>query len=476
MANRTRYPQRQSARIYFKEYDHRDIIVNDNYHGAVYIEDQIEPAWRKYKPRLIPFGMDAFDEWWHNIMYTFDVKNKFFSLLQEDLGDDYIEPVSTGDDWDIYYVGDLANTGCITKNGHDYKWIEDVGSYMVGSQKYGSDSTVSIYADIYTRKVTMNWAFLDYREGEKYAAIVDDETTRNFNIDTDHLNSYSWCGRSTNGCFLYYTTSSQSGNLITTHEYLSLSENKSASLQLIWQHTTTYDPYGSYTIPDRNMRIWKCGTHYVAQRRWTDDRGFSTLAVMVSSDGNLTSWNTIQLVMQGGSYLGIAQVLYRNGTVYAYGTTANGVWTLWTSSDFSTWTQVSLPDYVDIPYCDDADISTGRHGAVTNSDYKGIRLVLNRNATLPALPTGYFRQNFTQFPPRYGSENYFEVINGEITGDLESEDLIIADWFGEKTLIYIDNMTFQTSAENMAYKLATEWDGADPIASGDYIWTPPNNA
>ena len=61
------------------------------------------------------------------------------------------------------------------------------------------------------------------------------------------------------------------------------------------------------------------------------------------------------------------------------------------------------------------------------------------------------------------------MINGVVTGDLSSEDLVFADFFGEKTLIYIDNMTFQTSINNMAYQLATSWDGADPIASGDYV-------
>lgn len=470
MANRTRYRQRQSARIYFEERDHRDIIVNDNYHGAVYIGEQIEPAWRRYKPRLIPFGMDAFEELYHDIMYSFDVTNKFFSLLQEDWGDDYIEPVSTSNDWGCYYVGNIANTGCITKNGHDYKSINSSGSYMSPTQKYGSDRTVSVSANISTRVVTLNWAYLDYSQGNKFANIVDDATTRTFDIDTDHLNANSWCGRSTNGCFFYYTTSSQTSTTTTINEWLSLSENKSASLQLIWQNTTTYDRYGTYTRPINSMRIWKCGTHYVAQRRWTDNNGFITLAVMVSSDSDLTTWTTTQLVLQGGSYLGISQVLYRNGTVYAYGTTANGVWTLWTSSDFTTWTQVTLPDYVDIPYCNDADINTGRHGAVVTPTYQGIRLVLNRNATLPVLPNNYFSQNFTQFPPRYGEENYFEVINGTITGDLNSEDLVFADWFGEKTLIYIDNMTFQTSNGNMAYQLGTYWDGADPIASGDYVF------
>ena len=469
MANRTRYRQRQSARIYFEEHDHRDIIMKDNYHGAVYIGEQIEPAWRRYKPRLIPFGMDAFEELYHDIMYSFDVTNKFFSLLQEDFGDDYIEPVTASNDRNCYYLGNLANTGCITKNGHDYKWIDESGLYMSPSQKYGSDRAVFVNANISTRVVTMRWAYLDYRQGEKFARVVDDSTERTFNIDTDHINATAWCGRSTNGCFFYYTTSSQSGSTTTIKEYLSLSENKSASLQLIWQHTTTYETYGTYTRPVNSMRIWKCGTHYVAQRRWVNNQGIYTLAVMVSSDSDLTTWTTTQLVASGGAYLGIAQVLYRNGTVYAYGTTANGVWTLWTSSDFATWTQVSLPDYIDIPYCKDADINTGRHGAVATPNYNGIRLVLNRTATLPSLPSGYISQNFTQFPPRYGDENYFEVINGVVTGDLSSEDLVFADFFGEKTLIYIDNMTFQTSINNMAYQLATSWDGADPIASGDYV-------
>ena len=483
MPNRRRIAQRQSGRVYFQEHDHRDIIMGDNYHGAVYIGEDIEPKWRKYKPRLIHFvNSYPISPYYNGGAFAFDVTNQFFSLaMQEDYEDEGITPLPADDDRYFCLVGSLAWTWGISKNGYDFKRIGDTSPYFNEWHRYGSNYTVNIInypssSDV----VTMGWAGIRYNEGQQTADTYT-VSTATYSKSNDHIYGRSYCGRQTDGCFLAYSERTLSNNVYYCHDYLSLSTNRS-TLSLIWEHSYSYNPNQDYTIKsafnDSDNKIWKCGTNYISGMIITERTGSSTdysFYFRTSSDSDLSTWTENLILHRCGSNCRIACVMYRNGTAYIYVWLANYNLALFTTSDFSTFTQVQLPDYIDIPFLDSADIDNDRYGAVDNPTYDAVRLVINNTAVLPSLPNDYVQFTLTSFGDRYEHQNYFESINGTLTENISSTDMLITHIIGSYTAIYLDNMSFQTSNGNVAYALLYNWNGADPIASGDYVFGGGNN-
>ena len=72
---RKRKKQKQTARMFFREKDHREIIMDDSYHGAIYLAEQVEPAWRRYKPRLVIGEISS------GGLISVDVENNYFSCF-----------------------------------------------------------------------------------------------------------------------------------------------------------------------------------------------------------------------------------------------------------------------------------------------------------------------------------------------------------------------------------------------------------
>ena len=78
---RRRNIQKQTSRIYYRERDHREVITEDSYHGAMYLPEQVEPVWRRYKPRLVMGNVISSLDDTDSYFVAVDVENKYFTML-----------------------------------------------------------------------------------------------------------------------------------------------------------------------------------------------------------------------------------------------------------------------------------------------------------------------------------------------------------------------------------------------------------
>ena len=494
---RTRVRQRQK-RMLFRGHDHREIIAGGCYHGAVVDRDHVEPTWIRYKPRLVfgaVYDLDADI----NCGFVYDIANKYVTVFK----DDYEILPFYG-----YSFVPLIN-GCVclwglTKDGYVYKYNVErdpssPATATITQNKFGNSSCLYEYFNISTRILTITRTTYDYREGQRTAYYRQVGSSVSFNFDTEHLGGSSYCGTCTNtslGEFAFYdatyiTEDSSSGSTIrTVHE--SLKTFNGTSFSVIWSNTFSFDywywvlehPNTELPVGSRGQSVhpivYECGDYFVIPRQYYNPAvGGYRLSVLVSYQGGSFSEYFINGV---GDYTAQLPVfmLYRNSTAYLYcASNLNAQtyrWGLYTSSgNFSSWTQVNLPDYVDVNFLTDG-ISDGYRGAMAESPYDFVRIVLNGAGDIPDIPSNGIRWDFyptqnyisgsSQFPTYY-----WESINGRLTDNITTADMcLISPGISSIDFIYMSNLTFQQSNGNYAFIVDQNYSGLEPVAPDDYVY------
>lgn len=514
---RRRNKQNQTARIYHRERDHREIIMDDSYHGAMYLSEQVEPIWRRYKPRLVVgsvFTSNKSENSMH--LVSVDVENKYFTMLtysrrlQDSERRTLISFPATPQYiynkdliW-IYYTditdadrGGSGGYGVISKNGYDWKLLKfypfppGVHNYGMGYRIFGDG--YYIFADQYPLNVYSVYKLI-YQEGEnigtiEYLGDIPDDYTKGNYIAPINTSQYS-------GYVSYRTTTTsvrRSGTYYYTWKYdLYIYDYLSNSYVNIYhkdgpsnvEHSQQFyvdkmnEVQAAYYINDKIFFIecWWIRSQITGMETRRLVCVYSPI-----SNINLNSWNEVDFFSwtysptssSSSEYYNNAYyfITIKNNTAYLYMQKhcADGSfsWVLFKSSNLDDWEEISLPDYLDVPYFNE-DNSDNRYGVVVNSQYDYVRIPISSNAlnNVPSniiLATDDIDKIFGQnmgYEGNGASASYkmradnlwFEILDGKVTTDIATEDLWLFD-VCPNTIIYIDNMTFSNSSNNCAYAI-----------------------
>jgi len=512
---RQRNKQNQTARIYYRERDHREVIMDDSYHGAMYLPDQVEPVWRRYKPRLVMGSVVTSENSssGHNShLVTVDVENKYFTMLTY-IPDYYqyvgvLRTVSCSrifipnkDIIWVYYAetyldrgdGGFPSCGLISKNGYDWKPMQ-YWPLPPGVHNYGQHERV--FGDghfIFDDQTNLYSVYdFDYQEGENVATIICLGSVPRNNvygyaiapINTEQYSGYISYKNTTTYVIrnrIYYYTYKYDVNI---YDYLSSSwvniyhKDGASNVQAqAYDVDRLDDVRATYCLNDQIFFI-ECWTKTSQSTGMTTQRFVCVHSPM--SNINLNSWTESEFFSweyratpssSADYYVNrLSFIMVRNDTVYLYMvrhfSANNEKWALFKTSNLIDWEEIVLPDYLDVPYFNE-DNSNGKYGVVVESEYDYVRIPISMSA-LNNVPSNIvlatddyikiFGGNMGFLPTGYGNNEpisedvWFEILDGKITTDVPSEDLWIFD-VCPNTIIYIDNMTFSESSNNCAYAI-----------------------
>lgn len=469
---RERKPQTQN-RMVFKNQDHREIIMEDQYHGAVYIDDDPEPAWRKYKPRLLSMNTGLYNKTvdGHTIKmganligideeniyvsgYPFPYYDSFYHSPNFKLGNILYKNIQTIDDNNRTHYYGYASI-----NGYDWK------------QKEVSVFFDSRFEDVYQygkylikyENSLFNFYEIDYNEGS--SEFIEPTIVK----QVSNLDRYIGC----------IETEEHQGALFYSNRSRVVTINLVTGLDLNSQTIFTYNGTNMNYVTVGNL--YYCNQRYFLfitySRRSSSNASYylyNKLNVLCSEPGDPTTWtehtvipeylyenvvdndrnrifynvqiNTCNSLAGFMMYQDSNYYLYMNKTTAAYtpydiyyksgstkvitghgqdGTDYEKI-VVFVSSDLNYWEEHSLPQYVDIPFFWDSDLydNNGRHGSYLTpcESYNSVRFFLDGNLLrVPSAPYGVLPSE-----PYYGttSNQYIPNLIGNFN-TLNSNSYII---------------------------------------------------
>ena len=476
---RRRLRQRQSARLYYKEHDHRDMILDDEYLNAIYPSDhQYEPCWRKYKK----FSLIVADTWFQPQWFSIDVVNKFvsFSIYMS-----HPETYAFGSAFAV--VG-----GYISKNGYDFKYARNLPSSTGYSYRFARRYPFELMNYYSQRKVTVSYYDFDWNTDQHYAGGHTINTIEH-TFETWH-NDLTPVGEATDGIFAYRFWQERVGTSYPWqyHKYYELYRITNSGFSLVYDEDWIDTTNGMNRAEPQYIRYHNgkyCGIYsYRNNTEWG-------VRLWTSSDGD--TWTAVDLIPAEPPTSGMAMrvvPVYRGNTWYFYvernwNYQQYYKWLLYTSTDLSTFTQVALPDYLDIPVLGYED---GIHGDIDDDSDKTVRVKINTyDGNIPAddedtLPMRLWQGTYENIISAPSQE--YSVNDGHINIDPPTEFVIGVtgdyDTWDEQGYVqcyFIDNMELQTSSGNFAFVHSTTLQSAEAqenhefISPTDYIFGGNNN-
>lgn len=477
----------QSGRVFFREEDFYDMVYNDEYISAVYTPESVEPAWRKYQRHLAIYGTSVVQPYGSyspvdKIAVSWDIQNRFVSQIPDVfvvLGTANKEGYSIGGKFFTHIMEQASLDGYDWKSG-------DTPSFEFGfaNDQYGC------YLDYSGSDTVVKVVSLDWNEGETYFT-----TTEVNSITVSGYTSVVLQGSSPSGVYAQ-------GRANGTYYIIDITPS---GINVIGQMSFNGTGLGRagglsvqvYSYVSGSPRVW-------GVRAIVIDEAAGTANIVDIKASELTTSNVYPSVWwycKGGEWF--IYVLQR------WGTSGSSAFyqklLLYKTTDFNTITQVTLPDYIDIPIVQ-PDSSNGR---VLSSNFQYIRAVLNNyDGESPPEVEGVLRTGQEEsgiwvydmpMGPVMRNQDVHEVINGipTATPSIQSQNMLMeisnsdngrtvgsTTYYGrDYFLIYIDNMEFQDSEENYAMLLPTKdsviWGGDtlyyeklnnNPITEEDYIF------
>lgn len=475
---RQRLRQRQSARLYYKDHDHRDMILNDEYLNGVYTPDHpYEVSWRKYKKLSLLLSSNEY----YLQQISIDVANKFVSFSRANW---YSNFQAFGSNYIMY-------GGYLSKNGYDYKYVQDYvsqsGTYRY-ARRYGFDYTLNSSS----RKITVKVVDFDWNTGQQYAG---EEYIRTIEKTFDTWRgNLTPCGEAEDGLFFYWQWTERASTTYpyTYHHYFELYHVNNSGFSLSFADDWIDSSAQQFVKAVPRLVYCHDGVHCgVNSYRTNDNWG---VRLWVSNDA--VTWTTVDLIPSAPPTSGLAMTVipvYRGGTWYFYvernwNYRQYYKWELYTSTDLDTFTQVSLPDYIDIPVLGYED---GIHGDIDDADNMTVRIKLNTyDGTIPTDDEDTIVMNLWQNVAGSGTveAQNFSINDGHINIDPPTEYVCgtggtYDSWndTGYIVAYYIDNMELQSSLGNFAFihtgneTSAESQENHEYISPTDYIFGGNNN-
>lgn len=479
---RQRNLQTQSARLFYANHDHREIVLNGEYINGVYVPSDTEEymdkdvAWRKYKKKSILCGM-AFD---YAQFCSVDTANKFVSFSP----DNYI-----GEDVFLYGNDFVRYGSWLSKNGYDFKEIDPEQHWALSedyrfAEQYPYDYTYNQQ----TRQHDLSWTGWDWAEGEEFAKVT--ELGHITMTDSEQKGNLHPCGEARDGLFADRTWTVRIGEQYpyTYHHYIELWHITSSGFNLVY--TDDYVDSGQGVNRLHPTNIYSHGGRYCGVTLWSNAQSTQGVRLWTSTDGD--SWTYVDMINEAASTLvpGYVCVRYGNGNWLFYVRYSSGgqfKWILKSSTNLSSFSSLILSRYVDIPMSPYAD---GIHGDIEDGTGKYLRIILNNvDGTIPAeLGETYYASvdSGRATGSSWGDGRFFTIEDGTMSNDPATFTTVgwETDYDSEADedyfIFYSCNALFTANQNNFAFlKRPPEHpelqENHEIVASDDYVWTPPNN-
>ena len=485
---RQRRLQRQSARLWYQNHDHREIILNGEYINAVYVPSEHyymdkDVAWRKYKPLTLLCYSESMDEYDSEHLISVDVANKFVSISSDMSAGGIDAPYNYGNN--IVLCSEY-----LSKNGYDYKAYSNYPSGYSFNYRFAKQYVYTYEYDSSLFKHTISWRGFNWNANQQYAefgSVIGTVTM----TDSERITNLSICGEASDGLFASRIWTERIGTQYpyTYHHYIELYHINSSGFHLVYSDDYVDSSSGMSRLYPTN--IYSHGNQYCGVTRWNNG---TTTGVKLWCSLNGNSWSDYDLINDTRTMgIGSVMVLYRASKWYFYVRRSTGnvfKWELYTVTDLfdtDTYQNVALPDYIDIPMLGYDD---GIHGEILDCEGEYVRIILNNYDPSSPIPA---EQGETYYMTPLGSRyqdssqddhKYFSINNGNINYDSPNtymDGYVTEVWDNFFAYFYIDNMTFQTSSNNFAFKFtppSNPWEvtNHEIVADDDYVWGNNNNA
>lgn len=475
---RQRYVQKQEGMV-LRWKHHREAIFEGKYHNfMLYAETwqdladwtKRKPWWRKCKPQLI-VGYVREQNDYDDMLYTLDVKNRVCHRQEM-----YFVTID-GSYWNMGSFAKIDGQNIVTKDGHLYSQCnnDNTGDFSLG-YRFGSDKMIIVDTDGGTVVSVSDYG----QDGYGFIGNVVGQVT--FPSPWEETTEKYYMGRSDNGCFVKVRKTAYNSETAVYTKTIRLYEVTLSGSTLcdeyINQETGRTPNDGRWS----GQYIQRHGGKYVSLRHYrTSYTPYRQgVYVIVSADG--TSWTDVALIpdeprtaTSGGQWI----YEYRAGFHYVYVKYMRGstyTFRCWKSSDALSWTEQTIPDYVDI----DLLPADEGHGVCQNiGSFDKIRLVLNtHDGNIPTAPATTQVWNSVAFPSGASTEGSWDIEfnNGTIAQDSANNWLaFVYQWrysgIYYPVIICLQNMTFTESADNFAIATPRRTaDAPETVQDDDYVY------
>lgn len=457
MKPKTRYPQKQERRLYLRDNDHRDIILNDAYVNALWLkkDDKDELVWQRY-PRLynIMFMRDASGSTARTYYNVLDIDREFAHSIRWS-NNSQTKGLIKLDDLMVLHSG--TEPMYLSFNGLNWSKMSKEVSGLAYAKKYGNDNS-----------------FLIAWEGESGITQISfkkvhfeiDEETKDITMYEGYIDyrfPYTIYG-------FRYLCDTANGMLIITRHY---SPNRYAIYELTDEGVLLCDSRESdyyYQMDASNTKGCRKGSFYAYAWHNSFRQGGSYCNnIVVSVSNNMTDWiptTVFRRTNASGYSTPYFHLLQRNGYFYLY-VVSDGNLFAWKSATGSEWIELNLLDYV--------DVKCVTSGSYVSPAFDTIRIVLKASAEIPNdnIPyvgiTDLFDENYNW---GFGQDSFNNLLMQDgAYAENDEEYLGLNGWIsGVYCAVYFDNMIFTPSEHNL-FLLSGSFDennGIEYIMEGDY--------
>jgi len=462
MKPKTRYQQKQERRLYLRDNDHRDIVLDDAYVNALWLkkDGKDELVWQRYPAKyLIMFMREAQGYPAGNYFTVLDINREFAHSIPWSNGYQSKELIKLDDVLMLHSEYSQTQPMYLSFNGLNWSQMSTKVSGIEYARKFGNDNSMLLAWEGYYNTNQISFPKIHFE--------IDEDK----NI-TMYQSSFSVIFPYTLNTFRYLCDTANGMLIITGH--------------------SNPDRYAIYEITESGALLCDIGaTDYLSELIDSSTKGcrkgsFYAYAwhnsfrqnnqycnnIVVSVSNNMTDWiptTIFRRITTSGYETPLYHLLERNGYFYLYVVSDNNLHG-WKSATGSEWIELNLLDYVDVKCCTD--------GTFVSSAYDKIRIKLKATAEMPSddvpvvaiasLMSDLYNWGFGQ-----DSFNNIMMQDGEFA-DYDEEYLGLGGWIsGVPCAVYFDNMIFTPSEHNMALLQGTYYEpnGYEQIMEGDYCYT-----
>lgn len=456
MKPRQRLEQKQSSRMYLRRKDHRDVIMNDIYHNAIWMnkeqdgEQKDELVWCKYPKKSFLFRTNHYSSTRSGVCGWFDIDRQI--AYGRGLSNLYSCKTVVLNDYVVLYEN---NYSLITKDGVLYKKLNGGSAY-----RYKDNSLVSITRNGNTIGYTI-YSIVDFEDDLHF----ETETKTSTGLNTEF---YYVCPTE-NGCIIVYqspTTVSYSQNTKYNHVYYELTDEGAIRLnEVAYLDNDQLSAYGEFGINYNNMfyccyfeESWRNNTGQPWKHDftvyWTRNKNIWEKSVLWSIENNSSSHFKMFAVLRGA-------------WTYFYCITNNEMKVFKTVIG-DAFEEVELPDSIIVDF-----VNQGGEG-IENSGYETFQLKLKPSAETDA----DFSLNAsaivdTDFRQGIGTTFF---VDGENDKWCKGLVLNLGNWVNSGYVyytMYIEGNEFEESENNIIFKNALwvnpDESHTDRVVEGDYV-------
>lgn len=479
---RQRKVQKQTANNVLRKNSHREVIFNDYYHTAIYVENEKLASWMQIPYKAITLELvygtssrylsliDLAHKYIHSISSTYQqniTKNKSFVMDTSGIGSPPSRVILSkeGCEWQNVNSSVIRRLGN-NSSGNNYRFSDDL---IAVAEKQGSSNW-------YT---TIHFYYLE--------PMYDEETGELLGMDEHYIGDYT--------SSTYY---------ITDHTHLTWTKNGALyGIEYLSQsgmELVEVTPSGAYHVGHLDnvpvgynqgySRVVQspsgmCAFCVARPQKQSGDDLYSCYVALWFTDSYAT-WNSIILnseaIKTSVSNEFRTLIIQSNGKFYVYvaeylGSTSYYRLHLYIVSETLTSIEVELPNYIDIP------IDRDYKGVLIDDEYNGyshIRLILNKNSDEDYQNLLYYNiyamdafMDIGSLPFNTGARS-ISYSDGVI--DEEREPFMLLGRFGinnnQQAYIYLDNLCFEESSNNFFFvtKQYDDKEAGEKIDPNDYVF------